>query len=127
MNKCDYGNWKCGRIGHDCAFCYVTAENLCNTCENTYPECSCKNVKFGCDVDTPQRLRENRDNIFYCDKYRERKRKQTNADRIRSMSDEELADFLCKVKADYQWEDHEFPSEEECGEWEEWLQSEVEG
>ena len=37
----------------------------------------------------------------------------TNADRIRSMSDEELAEFLC-------------PSEEECGEWVEWLQSEVE-
>lgn len=51
---------------------------------------------------------------------------KTNADRIRSMSDEELADFLCKVKSDYQWQDHEFPSEEECGEWVEWLQSEVE-
>lgn len=53
-------------------------------------------------------------------------KKQTNADRIRAMSDEELAEFLCKVKSDYQWADHEFPSEEECGEWEEWLQSEVE-
>ena len=51
---------------------------------------------------------------------------QTNADRIRNMSDEELAEFLCKVKSDYQWMDHEFPSEEECGEWVEWLQSEVE-
>ena len=50
----------------------------------------------------------------------------TNADRIRSFSDEELAEFLCKVKSDYQWADHEFPSEEECGEWVEWLQSEVE-
>ena len=50
----------------------------------------------------------------------------TNVDRIRSMSDEELADFLCKVKSDYQWADHEFPSEEECGEWVDWLQSEVE-
>lgn len=27
----------------------------------------------------------------------------TNADRIRNMSDEELAEFLCKVKSDYQW------------------------
>ena len=51
---------------------------------------------------------------------------RTNADRIRSMSDEELAKFLCKVKSDYQWADHEFPSEEECGELEKWLQSEVE-
>lgn len=50
----------------------------------------------------------------------------TNADRIRNMSDEELAKFLCKVKSDYQWMEHEFPSEEEHGEWEEWLQSEVE-
>ena len=53
-------------------------------------------------------------------------KKQTNADRIRSFSDEELAEFLCKVKSDYQWADHEFPSEEECGEWVDWLQSEVE-
>lgn len=49
----------------------------------------------------------------------------TNADRIRNMSDEELAQFLCKVKSDYQWMEHEFPSEEEHGEWEEWLRSEA--
>lgn len=52
--------------------------------------------------------------------------RQTNSDRIRNMSDEELADFLCKVKSDYQWMEHEFPSEEEHGEWEDWLQSEAE-
>jgi hypothetical protein len=52
--------------------------------------------------------------------------RKTNADRIRNMSDEELAEFLCKVKSDYQWMEHEFPSEEEHGEWEEWLQSEAE-
>ena len=51
---------------------------------------------------------------------------QTNADKIRSMSDEELAEFLCKVKSDYQWMEHEFPSEEERSEWEDWLQSEAE-
>lgn len=51
---------------------------------------------------------------------------KTNADKIRNMSDEELAEFLCKVKSDYQWMEHEFPSEEEHGEWEEWLQSEAE-
>lgn len=50
----------------------------------------------------------------------------TNADRIRAMTDEELAEFLCKVKSDYQWMEHEFPSEEEHGEWEDWLQSEAE-
>lgn len=53
-------------------------------------------------------------------------RKKTNADRIRNMANEELAEFLCKVKSDYQWMEHEFPSEEEHGEWEEWLQSEAE-
>jgi hypothetical protein len=52
--------------------------------------------------------------------------RQTNADKIRNMSDEELAQFLCKVKSDYQWMEHEFPSEEEHSEWEEWLQSEAE-
>lgn len=50
----------------------------------------------------------------------------TNADRIRSMSDEELADFLCKVKSDYQWKDAEFPSEDASGDWVEWLESEAE-
>ena len=53
-------------------------------------------------------------------------KKETNADRIRNMSDKELAEFLCKVKSDYQWMEHEFPSEEEHREWEEWLQSEAE-
>lgn len=46
----------------------------------------------------------------------------TNADRIRQMQDEELADFLCKVKSDYQWMEHQYPSEEEPDEWLEWLQ-----
>lgn len=51
----------------------------------------------------------------------------TNADRIRSMNDEELAEFLCKVKADYQWITQDFPREDECDEWVIWLQREVEG
>ena len=54
-------------------------------------------------------------------------KKKTNADRIRSMTDEELAAFCCKVKADYQWADHEFPDEDACGDWEEWLRAESEG
>ena len=58
--------------------------------------------------------------------YCEGKPKQTNADRIRSMTDEELAAFCCKVKADYQWVDHKFPDEDACGDWEEWLQAESE-
>ena len=51
--------------------------------------------------------------------------KNTNADRIRSISDDELAALLCKVKADYQWADHAYPDEDACGDWEEWLQSEA--
>lgn len=49
--------------------------------------------------------------------------KQTNADRIRSMSDEELAEFLCNVN---QYSDMEVPTKEECGVMIDWLQSEVE-
>ena len=52
--------------------------------------------------------------------------RHTNADRIRNMSDEELAEFLCKVKSDYQWMEHEFPSEEEHSAWKEWLKLEAE-
>ena len=48
----------------------------------------------------------------------------TNYEKIKGMSVEELAEFLCKVKSDYQWADHEFPSEDACGDWEEWLESE---
>lgn len=49
----------------------------------------------------------------------------SNADAIRNMSDEELAEFLRRVKSDYQWMEHEFPSEEEHSKWEEWLRSEA--
>lgn len=52
--------------------------------------------------------------------------RQTNADRIRNMPDEELAEFLCRVKSDYQRMEHEFPSKEEHSKWEEWLRSEAE-
>lgn len=58
---------------------------------------------------------------------RAKKKLQTNADRIRSMTDEDLAIFCCNVKADYQWADHEFPDEDACGDWEEWLRAESEG
>ena len=51
---------------------------------------------------------------------------RTNGDRIRNMTDEELAFFLCKVKEDYQWVDHRYPSEDAAGDWEEWLQKESE-
>ncbi len=59
--------------------------------------------------------------------YRGELPKQTNADRIRGMTHEELATFCCKVKADYQWADHEYPDEDACEDWEEWLRAESEG
>ena len=43
----------------------------------------------------------------------------SNADRIRNMTDEELADFLLEVSEDYGWD---FP--DEYVEWQEWLESE---
>lgn len=48
----------------------------------------------------------------------------SNADRIRNMSVTELAEFLCRVKSDYQWVDQDFPDEEYPDDWEEWLESE---
>ena len=51
---------------------------------------------------------------------------QTNADRIRSMTDEELAGLLKEVKEDYQWTNPDYPDCEDCGEWLNWLQLEAE-
>ena len=49
-------------------------------------------------------------------------KKQTNADRIRSMSDEELAEWLTSITDDAQSD-----AESKCDyQWSEWLQSEVE-
>lgn len=68
---------------------------------------------------------------------RDQKKQQTNADRIRSMSDEELAEFLVKVNTAYaepcmtgqedcKWEDYPDHSKgcKDC--FKNWLQSEVE-
>ena len=52
--------------------------------------------------------------------------RKTNADRIRSMTDEELAGLLKEVKEDYQWANPDYPDCEDCGEWLNWLQSEAE-
>lgn len=51
---------------------------------------------------------------------------KTNADRIRSMTDEELAGLLKEVKEDYQWANPDYPDFEDCGEWLNWLQLEAE-
>ena len=47
----------------------------------------------------------------------------TNADRIRDMDDEELAEFLCNVN---QYSDMQVPSKKEVDAMIDWLQSEVE-
>lgn len=78
-----------------------------------------------CTGETLVDINELVDEILAINCYKDKSK--TNADRIYSMNIGELAEFLCKVKADYQWKEPEYPSEEECGEWEEWLQSEVEG
>ena len=52
---------------------------------------------------------------------RDKKKPQTNADWIRSMTDEELASFLKEVKEDYQWANPDYPDCEDCGEWLNWL------
>ena len=132
--KCDYRDEECVRVGHDCAYCNVVDMHLCDTCKKTYPECDGKNVKIGCDIDTYPNTRQNKDNIFYCDGYVKREKKKTNADRIRSFSDEELADYIFGVSV------HEKPcvlcsddcdfcelTDEECkNRTLKWLQSEAE-
>lgn len=58
-----------------------------------------------------------------CDEYRmcreknhmEKQTKITNAEKIRRMGNAEMARFLCRVKADYQWTEQDFPSEDACG------------
>lgn len=55
----------------------------------------------------------------------EEKKKMTNADRIRSMTDEELAEWLTTITTDAQKE----VVESQCFvdyQWKEWLESEVE-
>lgn len=84
-------------------------------------------VEYGGAINILSDMLSNDDNhTCNCQRNSNSKDKQTNSDRIRNMPDEELAEFLCKVKSDYQWMEHEFPSEEEHGEWKELLQSEAE-
>ena len=98
--KCDYRDEKCVRVGHDCAYCNVVDMHLCDTCKKTYPECDGKNVKFGCDIDTYPNTRQNKDNIFYCDGYVKREKKNTNADRIVKQGG--VSDDVCE------WEKYPF-------------------
>lgn len=79
----------------------------------------CKNADICLDHREEKRL-------FGCTSGEPDRKVATNADRIRSMTDEELAFFLCEVKADYQWVDQRYPDEDAAGDWEEWLRSESE-
>ena len=56
----------------------------------------------------------------------EKEKPKTNADRIKNMTDDELAEFLKEVKEDYQWANPDYPDCDDCGEWLEWLKSESE-
>ena len=56
----------------------------------------------------------------------EKEKPKTNADRIRGMTDDELAEFLKEVKGDYQWANPDYPDCDDCGKWLEWLKSESE-
>ena len=70
--------------------------------------------------------------VLFCDsgetivKENGEEKRRTNAERIRSMSDEELAEFLRNVKEDYQWANPDYPGEDDFGAWVKWLQSEAE-
>ena len=87
-------------------------------------------MKIGCDIDTYPNTRQNKDNIFYCDGYVKREKKKTNADRIRSFSDEELAEFIEQISID-SMDTFSFGTKESEEIWEhqetalQWLQSEV--
>ena len=86
---------------------------ICNNCKN-------RGMKRRCDLYTSMST--------YAEKCKDfEEKKQTNADRIRSMSDEELALFLCNIHEPDEdtivIDDKEFFAETEILEW---LQSEVE-
>lgn len=101
MYRSRKGTCRNGEVGMgNCVKCKRTDIKCCITCAKDSSKCE---VWHHCGQDCP----EWQSGIM------------TEADRIRHMTVEELAEFLCKVKADYQWVDQEFPREEECGEWEE--------
>lgn len=86
----------------ECRKCKRTDVKCCTTCERNSDEC---NVWHNCGEDCPKYI----------------KGKQTNADRIRQMTDEELAKFLVNFKNTF---GEEYEGEMSCLEW---LKEEVEG
>lgn len=96
---------------NECAKCYRTDVKCCNTCKKDANKCD---VWHNCGSD--------------CSGHDEKVK--TNADRIRSMTDEELAEFISK----YFSCEYECAVRDKCGsDWDckratiDWLQSEVEG
>ena len=78
----------------------------------------CKTCNFENICEMPEFVRNN---LKDCKVY-EVKKKQTNADRIRAMSDEELAKWLTKITDDAQLD-----ARTKCNyQWADWLQSEAE-
>ena len=83
-------------------------------------------IRRVCWIPAEGRVRSVKDGIHPSGYVAREPKKQTNADWIRTMSDEELAEFLSEVKADgiYYNGGMEYPIISEV--WKEWLQSEVE-
>lgn len=79
----------------DCNECKRTDVKCCSTCKKNTENC---NVWHICGSD--------------CPKYEIRPR--TNSERIRSMSDEELADFLINFKNDF---GEEYEGQQSCLQW----------
>lgn len=93
----------------DCTKCLRTDVKCCFTCKKDADKCK---VWHHCGSDCPEH----------------ESRIKTNADRIRSMSDEELAEFLCDIS---KCESGYCPAYDTCMETEhgtmkKWLQSEAE-
>lgn len=95
----------------DCSKCNRTDIKCCHTCKKDANNC---NVWHNCGSDCPEY----------------EAKATTNADRIRSMTDEELAEFLCKLDTMGTEPKSLWNGEFWIDEGEEllnWLQSEVEG
>ena len=87
----------------DCSKCLRTDIKCCFTCKKDADKCK---VWHHCGSDCPEH----------------ESRIKTNADRIRAMNDEELAEWLTKITDDAQLD-----ARTKCNyQWDEWLQSEAE-
>lgn len=98
------------------------------TCDDCIHESACRMWTNGrCISDVSASQCQNHENVresgaYLCGVLDERKRRQTNAERVRSMSDEELADFLA-----YTWATSARAWQKDTGETLHWLQQPAEG